>query len=90
MSKTEYAWVIQRDDGMFGKYQPIDDFYIFVPIINFATFHLSENDATQSIKSYHLKALNCRPVKVKISIVGEDDEKEKANRNDKKQKRTID
>ena len=78
MSKTEYAWVIQRDDGYFYydyafmlKY-PYDTKPIFTKNINkvFLNYKFwNEFGCEREIKEMNLQ--NCRPVKVKISIVGE-------------------
>lgn len=69
MSKIEECWVIQRDDGMYAEYLPISDIFVFNVYIRYALFHSNEDEAIDSIKTYHLQ--NCRPVKVEIRVVGE-------------------
>lgn len=74
--KVEEFWIIQREDEMYAHYQYVpvynNDTFIFNKSIRFALFYNSKDEAIDCIKTYKLK--NCRPVKVKISIVGEDDE----------------
>ena len=68
MSKTEYAGVIQRDDAkdvFWGDYGWTSKLII-------ANFRLKKEYCLSEINVYNLQ--NCRPVKVKIQIVGEDDE----------------
>ena len=83
MSKTEYAWVIQRDDGKFINFDitnsliypdgtVIDSGYSVQENVYSASMAWSKHRAEYLIESYELN--NCRPVKVKIEIVGEDDE----------------
>lgn len=78
MSKTEYYWVIQRDDGRFfvrnRKVGKVGNKRknIFSDSLKYAFTDFCESYAQASIKIYKLQ--NCRPVKVKILIVGEDDE----------------
>ena len=67
MSKTEYAWVIQRDDEKYC----VSRIWWTGKLCN-ATFVDTLQDCEKAIKQMNLQ--NCRPVKVKISIVGEDDE----------------
>lgn len=78
MSKTEYAWVIQRDDGKF-----FDNFNIygnadfcdscvmsFYNTYSFFDFKVATKEMCETaIKTHNLQ--NCKPVKVKIEIVGE-------------------
>ena len=74
MSKTEYAWVIQRDDGMFYVRTRTSGHrirHLYSPRLLYAHFENCESEADETIKVYNLQ--NCRPVRVKISIVGEDD-----------------
>lgn len=78
MSKAEYAWVIQRDDGMLfcdiditeNGYKPYFTKYIEHCINNHSLFRTKE--LAQDYINRFLQ--NCRPHKVKIEIVGEDDE----------------
>lgn len=74
MSKTEYAWIIQRDDG--SRYFDCQDRYFsdFYGIDEWTQFYdknislyKSKDVAMQIIKSQNLQ--NCRPVKVQIEIV---------------------
>ena len=77
MNKTEYAWVIQRDDGKF--YFECDDSYYndFFGLYEYApfdhnkniTFYKSKDKALEKIDWFCLQ--NCRPVKVEIRVVGE-------------------
>ena len=81
MSKKEYVWVIQRDDGKFYAGWSFDS---NCSVKEYFTFSLAKvilykqvfykTNAMKEIKQMSLK--NCRPVpvKVKIQIVGEDDE----------------
>ena len=67
MSKTEYAWVIQRDDGKFYVNTSLGK-HVFTDKIL-----LAYKDTFEWIK-YHIelfKLQNCRPVKVEIKVVGE-------------------
>ena len=77
MSKTEYAWVIQRDDGKFfydiGIVDDCSPYFcddILICLLNGGRFKARKDAQIYINKFLH----NCRPVKVKISIVGEDDE----------------
>lgn len=75
MSNTEYAWVIQRDDGMFWYgYDGFIGQHIFSKRITDAlnTPTPTYKHIREEIKELNLQ--NCVPVKVKIEIVGEDDE----------------
>lgn len=79
MSKTEYAWVIQRDDGKFwncsGDSARNYETYFVKDIARaylFTEEYIKIQPIDELIKFRQLQ--NCRPVKVKISIVGEDDE----------------
>ena len=77
MSKTEYAWVIQRDDG--SRYFDCDDSHYndFFGANEFTmfdenksiTFYKSKQKAQEKIEWYFLQ--NCKPVKVEIRVVGE-------------------
>ena len=66
MSKVEECWVIQRDDGMYC----VNTFAWSEKLCNACIFETYE-DCNYAI--YQMK-YNCQPVKVKIKIVGEDDE----------------
>ena len=81
MSKTEYAWVIQRDDGMYFCGWDLKNTACFTENIyraicnTWSFFEFSpatERSCRIGIAKHNLQ--NCRPVKVKIEIVGEDDE----------------
>lgn len=76
MSKTEYAWVIQRDDGLFVNFIDNDNLTWYEHPWQ-ATMTWSKHQAKKDIILWKLQ--NCTPVKVKISIVGEDDEPSKSN-----------
>ena len=65
MNKTEYAWVIQRDDGMYC----VNTFAWCKKICNACMFEKLE-DCNIAIRQMKYE---CKPVKVKIEIVGEDD-----------------
>ncbi len=76
MSKTEYAWVIQRDDGKFYAGWNFDrnweakEYFTNVlekVIINKQVFTIK--NALKEIKLMNLQ--NCKPVKVEIRVVGE-------------------
>ena len=71
MSKTEYAWVIQRDDGKYVNFMDNDDLTWYEHTWQ-ATMTWSKHQAEKDIVLWKLQ--KCRPVKVKIEIVGEDDE----------------
>lgn len=71
MSKTEYAWVIQRDDGKFFSKTEHPIFYVFCNLGN-SEISSSKEIMQYIIKKYNLQ--NCRPVRIKIEIVGEDNE----------------
>ena len=68
MSKTEYAWVIQRDDGKYVNFMDNEDLTWYEHTWQ-ATMTWSKHQAEKDI--ILLKLQNCRPVKVKIEIVGE-------------------
>ena len=76
MSKTEYAWVIQRDDGEYFTFSEFN--YDGIPQGIFFTkyIHLAYLEEKELLEHYikRLDLQNCVLVKVKISIVGEDDE----------------
>ena len=71
MNKTEYACVIQRDDGMYVNFMDNDDLTWYEHIWQ-ATMTWSKHQAEKDIVLWKLQ--NCKPVKVKIEIIGEDDE----------------
>ena len=67
MSKTEYAWVIQRDDGKFYADTSLGK-HIFTDKIL-----LAYKDTFEWTK-YHIELFelqNCHPVKVEIKVIGE-------------------
>ena len=68
MSKTEYAWVIQRDDGKFINFMDNDDLTWYEHTWQ-ATMTWSKHQAEKDIILWKLQ--NCRPVKVEIRVVGE-------------------
>lgn len=79
MSEIEECWVIQRDDGKFYAGWNFDRNWeakecftnvLEKVIINKQVFTIK--DALKEIRLMNLQ--NCRPVKVKIEMVGEDDE----------------
>lgn len=79
MSKTEYAWVIQRADGMFwncsgDSARNYETYFVdnIASAFLFTEGFIEVNPVEEFIK-YH-KLRYCQPVKVKIEIVGEDDE----------------
>lgn len=67
--KTEYAWVIQRDDGMFyvttcsGKRKR----NIFDSHLISACKEDCKSEAEETIKIFNLQ--NCKPVKVELKVV---------------------
>lgn len=65
MSKTEYAWVIQRDDGKYCE--TVSGF--FTSSLCSALRCYDKHLADYFIKDFKLQ--NCHPVKVEIRIVGE-------------------
>lgn len=77
MSKTEYAWVIQRDDGLFFTGWEITDEPKFKNDIvsciycirRYCEGSYSIENVIGLIKDQNLQ--NCRPVKVEIRVVGE-------------------
>lgn len=69
MSKTEYAWVIQRDDGSFFARTEIYNFNIFCNELGNAEICSSKEIMQNIIEKQHLQ--NCTPVKVEIRVVGE-------------------
>ena len=70
MNKIENAWVIQRDDGRFVNYMVYDDVTWYEHTWQ-ATMTWSKHQAEKDIVLWKLQ--NCRPVKVKIEEVGEDE-----------------
>lgn len=76
MSKTEYAWVIQRDDGMFWNCSGDSTrnyATYFVDSIARAYLFTEEYIKTQPIDELikFRQLENCRIVKVEIKVVGE-------------------
>lgn len=71
MSKTEYAWVIQRDDGRFVSQDDGEQCYFNNSLIYARRY---ENKKIVEFKILQRDLHNCRPVKVKIEIVGENNE----------------
>ena len=67
MKKTEHAWVIQRKDGMYCF-----NSLAWVKKLYNACMIETLEDCEFVIKKMNLQ--NCKPVKVEISIVGEDNE----------------
>ena len=76
MSKTECAWVIQRDDGKFYAGWNFDrnweakEYFTNVlekVIINKQVFTIK--NALKEIKLMNLQ--NCHPVKIEIKVIGE-------------------
>ena len=64
MSKTEYAWVIQRDDGKF--------FYDIDIVDDYSPYFCGRFKARKDAQIYINKFLqNCRPVKCEIRVIGE-------------------
>ena len=68
MSKTEYAWVIQRDDGKYVNFMDNEDLTWYEHIWQ-ATMNWSKYQAEKDIVLWKLQ--NCRPVKVEIRVVGD-------------------
>lgn len=64
MSKTEYAWIIQRDDGMYCVIT-----FAWSRKICYASQLETLQECELAIKEMNLQ--NCKPVKVRIEIVGE-------------------
>ena len=69
MSKTEYAWVIQRDDGMFAYYSMFSNQYEFSTRLMQSNLFSCETTANDNIIMCKLQ--NCKPVKIEIRVVGE-------------------
>lgn len=71
MSKIEECWVIQRDDGKIFAGQNSKGIAIFCYDFefNYSNYVYTKKECERIIKFYNLQ--NCRPVKVKIEIVGE-------------------
>ena len=71
MSKTEDAWVIQRDDGKIFAGQNSKGIAIFCYDFEFdySYFLYTKEECKNIIEFYNLQ--NCRPVKVEIKVVGE-------------------
>lgn len=79
MSKIEQCWVIQRNDGKFWNCSNsgADNFAsYFVDDIAHAFLFTKEYIKKQPIEELieFRRLQNCRPVKVEIKVVGEDDE----------------
>ena len=72
MSKTEYAWVIQRDDGKFYSTKFTNT--MFLENIALATIYTKNWKWKCEFCIKQLNLQNCRPVKLEIRVVGEDDE----------------
>ncbi len=70
MNKIEQCWVIQRDDGKFMMSRPYE-IARFSSKIAYSEFCLEKQSAEDFIRRFNLQ--NCRPVKVKIEVVGEDE-----------------
>ena len=64
MSKTEYAWVIQRDDGMYC----VNTFALSRKIC-YASQLETLQECELAIKEMNLQ--NSKPVKIEIRVVGE-------------------
>ena len=69
MSKTEYAWVIQRDDGKYFSRIEMPNICVFDNLITNADRYDYEKTVKYLIEALRLQ--NCRPVKVEIKVVGE-------------------
>ena len=69
--KVEECWVIQRDDGMYINQDDGEQCYFNNSLIYARRY---ENKRIVEFKILQRELQNCRPVKVKIEIVGEDDE----------------
>lgn len=83
MNKTEYAWVIQRDDGKyviswndFGEITQVSDRFLdFIEMflgefcVDFKYVYRDKDWCKRVIESNQLQ--NCRPVKCEIRVVGE-------------------
>lgn len=76
MRKIEECWVIQRDDGMYVNFMDNDNLTWYEHTWQ-ATMTRSEHQAEKDIILWKLQ--NCRPVRIKIEIVGEDDEPNEIN-----------
>ena len=63
--KTEYAWVIQRDDGKFINRHDLD----FTNNLYETWFYAEDKKwlAEEDIRSMYLQ--NCKPVKVELKVV---------------------
>lgn len=68
MSKTEYAWVIQRDDGKYVNFMDNEDLTWYEHIWQ-ATMTWSKSRAEHDIDLGQLQ--NCHPVKVEIRVIEE-------------------
>ena len=68
MSKTEYAWVIQRDDGMYVSQDDGERCYFNNSLIYARRY---ENKRIVEFKILQRDLQNCHSVKVEIRVVGE-------------------
>ena len=69
MNKTEYVWVIQRDDGKYFSRIEMPNICVFDNLITNADRYDYEKTVKYLIEALRLQ--NCRPVKVEIRVVGE-------------------
>ena len=69
--KTEFAYVIQRDDGKYVRYYYWDKEWVFEEHIYWSHFMSDKLSAKDNIRSGNLQ--NCKIVKVKIEIVGDEE-----------------
>ena len=69
MNKTEYAWVIQRDDGKYFSRIEMPNICVFDNLITNADRYDYEKTVKYLIEALRLQ--NCKPVKVEIRVVGE-------------------
>lgn len=66
---VDYAYVIQRDDGMFAKYDDYMGHYIWKKLICHSDMVSEKEKAQWYINNFNL--LNCKVIKVKIEVVEE-------------------
>lgn len=72
MSKTEYAWVIQRDDGKVFAGENSKGVILFFNDFEFNYLDcamITKKECKNIINHYNLQ--NCRPVKCEIRVIGE-------------------
>ena len=69
MNKTEYAWVIQRDDGKYFSRIEMPNICVFDNLITNADRYDYEKTVKYLIEALRLQ--NCKPVKIEIRVVGE-------------------